>query len=130
MALAVIADLVVLLHVAFILFVVLGGLLVLRWPRLAWLHLPAVLWGALIELSGRMICPLTPLEQSLRHAAGSVGYEGGFIAHYLVPLIYPPGLTREIQILLGILVLVLNSLLYTILILRRRHVRNAPEKDL
>ena len=126
MALAVIADLVVLLHLAFILFVVLGGLLVLRWPRLAWLHLPAVLWGTLIELSGRFTCPLTPLEHFLRRAAGSVGYEGGFIDHYLVPLIYPPGLTREIQIALGMLVLAVNAFAYAALIRRRRQSTSNP----
>jgi hypothetical protein len=119
MALAVTADLIVVLHFTFILFVVLGGLLVLRWPRLAWVHLPSVLWGTLIELSGLLICPLTPLEHLLRRAAGGVDYEGGFIDHYLVPLIYPPGLTREIQIVLGILVLVINAFAYGVLIRRR-----------
>jgi hypothetical protein len=82
------ADLVVLAHLGFILFVILGGLLVLRWPRMAWIHLPAVIWGALIEFAG-WICPLTPLENWLREASGTAGYQGGFIEHYLVPIVYP-----------------------------------------
>lgn len=109
----------ILLHFGFILFVVLGGFLVLRWPRLAWAHLPALFWGALIELSGRFTCPLTPLENELLRAAGRAGYEGGFIEHYILPLIYPPGLTREVQITLGILVLAINAITYTALLVRR-----------
>jgi hypothetical protein len=105
------ADGVVVLHFAFILFVVAGGLLVLRWPRLAWLHLPVVAWGAGIEFVG-WICPLTPLENRLRRAAGEAGYAQGFIEHYLLPLIYPAGLTREIQIALGLFVLGVNALVY------------------
>lgn len=118
-----VADLVILLHLGFILFVVLGGLLVLRWPRLAWLHLPAVAWGAIIELSGQVICPLTPLENDMRQAAGGAGYAGGFIDHYLVPLIYPPGLTRGIQVALGISVVALNALAYAALVARCRRAR-------
>ncbi|MGB5441810.1 MAG: DUF2784 domain-containing protein [Gammaproteobacteria bacterium] len=113
------ADLVLVLHAAFILFVVAGGLLVLRWPRLAWLHLPCVAWGVLIELSGR-VCPLTPLENRLRHAAGSGMYEAGFIEHYLEPLIYPAGLTADIQYLLALFVLLVNSGIYTI-VWKRHH---------
>jgi hypothetical protein len=113
------ADLLVLLHLGFILFVALGGLMVLRWPRLAWIHLPAALWGALIELSG-WVCPLTPMEIGLRQSAGEAGYEGGFIEHYILPLVYPPGLTREIQITLGIGVLAVNGMAYGILLIRRR----------
>jgi len=111
---AVVADLLVLAHLGFILFVVLGGFLAVRWPRLMWVHLPAVCWAVLIELSGRLICPLTPLELALRHAAGVAGYEGGFIEHYILPLVYPPGLTRGIQILLGVLVLAINAIAYAI----------------
>ncbi|MDV3239414.1 MAG: DUF2784 domain-containing protein [Gammaproteobacteria bacterium] len=111
MTAAVLADLVVLLHLAFILFVMLGGLLVLRWRRLMWLHLPVVVWGAAIEFVG-WICPLTPLENRLRAAAGEAGYSGGFIEHYLIPLIYPAGLTRELQWLLGALVLLVNAAVY------------------
>lgn len=117
------ADLVVLLHLAFILFVSLGVVLVLRWPGLAWLHLPAAVWGVFIELSGGVLCPLTPLEKALRGAAGEAGYQGGFIDHYLIPLIYPPGLTRGMQLGLGLAVLAVNLLGYGILIARRRRAR-------
>jgi len=105
------ADAVLLVHFGFILFVLLGGLLVWKWPRIAWLHLPAVLWGALIEFSAG-ICPLTPLENRLRQAAGEGGYSGGFVERYLLPVIYPADLTRDVQLLLGLLVLVLNLAIY------------------
>lgn len=111
MSYAWLADGVLLLHLAFILFVVLGGLLLPRWPRLLWLHLPAASWGALIEFRG-WICPLTPLENHLRHLAGEAGYTGDFIAHYLLPVIYPHGLTREIQLLLGLAVVLINAAAY------------------
>jgi hypothetical protein len=121
------ADLVLLLHLAFIGFVVLGGLLVLRRPRLAWLHLPAALWGAAIEFTGKT-CPLTPLENTLRQLGGEPGYAGGFIAHYLTPLIYPPGLDANLQFLLGGLVLTINALVYWRLArrLRSRHHGQVP----
>lgn len=122
------ADLVVLLHFAFILFVVLGGLLVLRWPKLAWLHLPAAAWGAAIELAGGL-CPLTPLENALRRAAGEAGYGGGFIEHYLLPIIYPAALTRDIQLVLGLAVLFLNLAVYAWIVLRRRRARGAPAAE-
>jgi len=115
------ADAVLAAHLAFVLFVVCGGLLVLRTPRLAWLHLPAVAWGAYVELSGS-ICPLTPLEVTLRRGAGEAGYGGDFIEHYLVSLIYPAGLTRELQMALGAAVLLLNLIVYFIL-WRRRSIR-------
>ena len=105
------ADVVVLLHAAFVCFVVAGGFLVLRQPRIAWLHLPAAVWGAWIELSG-WICPLTPLEVRLRRAAGQAGYTGGFIEHYLEPLLYPVGLQRSTQLVLGVLVIGLNAIIY------------------
>lgn len=111
MTTAILADLVVLLHLAFILFVLFGGLLVLRWRRLMWMHLPVVAWGAAIEFVG-WVCPLTPLENRLRAAAGDAGYGGGFIEHYLIPLIYPADLTRELQWLLGAVVLVINAVVY------------------
>ncbi|MGB5161395.1 MAG: DUF2784 domain-containing protein [Thermoanaerobaculia bacterium] len=115
------ADLVASLHFAFVVFVVSGGLLVLRWPRLAWLHLPAVAWGASIELLG-WICPLTPLENRLRHEAGLAGYEGGFVEHYLVPLLYPASLSRSVQVILGLSVLLINAVLYGSILRRRfRH---------
>jgi hypothetical protein len=115
------ADAVLAAHLAFVLFVVCGGLLVLRTPRLAWLHLPAVAWGAFVELSGT-ICPLTPLEVTLRRGAGEAGYGGDFIEHYLVSLIYPAGLTRELQMALGAAALLLNLIVYFIL-WRRRSIR-------
>lgn len=105
------ADAVLLLHLAFILFVVLGGLLVLRRPRLAWLHLPAVVWGAFIEFTGG-VCPLTPLEVTLRQRAGEAGFTGGFIEHYVTAVIYPGGLTRPTQVAFGVLVLALNGFVY------------------
>ncbi len=115
------ADLVASLHLAFVVFVVSGGLLVLRWPRSAWLHLPAVAWGASIELLG-WICPLTPLENRLRHEAGLAGYEGGFVEHYLLPLLYPASLSRSVQVILGLSVLLINAVLYGSILRRRfRH---------
>ena len=105
------AEAVVLVHFAFVLFVVLGGLVVLRWPRLAWFHLPAAIWGGAIELTG-LICPLTPLEKWLLEAGGLAAYEGGFIAHYILPVLYPAGLTRGIQLGLGVAVTVLNAAIY------------------
>ena len=113
------ADAVIIVHLAFILFAVLGGLLVWRWRRLAWLHLPACCWAAAIEFWG-WICPLTPLENWLRERGGTVGYETGFIEHYLLPLIYPAALTREVQIVLGLLVVAINLSLYGWLLRRRR----------
>jgi len=101
------ADLVLVVHLAFVLFVVLGGLLVLRWPRVALLHVPAAIWGVLIEYTG-WICPLTPLENSLRRSGGEAGYSGGFIQHYIQPLLYPAGLTRGTQIVLGSIALLVN----------------------
>ncbi len=121
---SVLADAVLLLHFAFVAFVAAGGLLVLRWPRLAWLHLPAVVWGALVELAG-WICPLTPLENLLRERAGRTGYSGDFVEHYLMLLIYPSGLTANTQLLLGIGVLAVNLAIYAAVLLRARR-RRAP----
>jgi uncharacterized membrane protein YhhN len=115
----VLADAVLIGHLAFVLFVVGGGALVLRWPRLAWLHLPAAAWGVAIEFGG-WICPLTPLENHLRQLAGQAAYEGDFIARYLLAVLYPQGLTREIQWLLGSAVLVINAVVYAIWLQRRR----------
>jgi hypothetical protein len=112
------ADLVLVVHLAFVLFVVLGGLLVLKWPRLAWLHVPAAVWGVLIEYKG-WICPLTPLENSFRARGGGAGYSGGFIEHYIQPLLYPAGLTRGTQIVLGSLALLVNLTAYGVVIARR-----------
>jgi hypothetical protein len=107
----VLADLLVIIHLAFILFVVLGGLLALRRWWLALLHLPTALWGVFIEVSGGF-CPLTPLENEFRRLSGSGGYPGGFVEHYLLPLIYPAGLSREIQLVLALLVLLANLAIY------------------
>ena len=105
------ADLILVLHLGFILFVALGGVLLFRWPRVAYVHLPAAAWGILIELAGG-ICPLTPLEQDLRRRGGEAGYAGDFIGHYLTAAIYPTGLTRAIQIALGVIVLLANGMIY------------------
>ena len=118
------ADLIVVVHIAFVLFAVLGGLLVLRWRRLAWVHVPAALWAAAIEFAG-WICPLTPLENRLRARAGAGVYEGGFIEHYLLPLLYPDALTRRLQILLGLLVVGLNVAIYAGILLGARRRRAA-----
>ncbi len=114
------ADTVVFLHFAFTVFVVLGGFLAWRWRRLAWIHVPAAVWGAFIELAG-WICPLTPLENHFRRLAGEAGYTGGFIEHYLLPVLYPRGLTPTIQIILGIIVVVVNGYAYWVYFRRRRH---------
>lgn len=122
----VLADAVVVFHFGFVLFVVLGGLLVLRWPRLAWLHVPAALWGALIEFAG-WICPLTPLEKSLRRMGGGAGYQGGFIEHYVLPVLYPRGLTRSVQLMLGAVVVAINVYVYWRLVRQRGRPRTASE---
>jgi hypothetical protein len=114
----VLADAVVLLHFVFLLFVVLGGLLVLRWWKVAWLHLPAVAWGAFVEMYLRY-CPLTPLENRLREQGGLGTYDTGFIDHYIVPLIYPPGLTPSLQFALGVLLIVFYAIVYAIAWRRR-----------
>lgn len=121
----ILADTVFLAHLAFILFVVGGALLALRWPKVAWAHIPAVIWAAFVELSGTL-CPLTPWENSLRRSAGGTGFSGGFIEHYLLPVVYPEALTREIQIALGAGLLALNLVVYGIL-WRRRKQRTARE---
>jgi hypothetical protein len=113
------ADAVVWVHLAFIVWVVAGGLAVLARPWLAVLHLPAATWGVWIEWSGGL-CPLTPLENTLRTQAGEGGYDGGFVEHYLIPLIYPEGLTREWQWVLGAGVLVVNVAVYTMVWTRSR----------
>jgi hypothetical protein len=120
------ADLVVLLHFAFVLFVIFGGLLVLRWPKVAYLHLPVAAYGALIELVG-WVCPLTPLEKRLRENAGLEAYEGGFVEHYILPVLYPSGLTRGVQLVLGALVIGVNLVIYGI-IARRRGARVSPSQ--
>jgi hypothetical protein len=118
----ILADVVVGIHALFVAFVMLGGLLALRRPWVAALHLPAAVWGALIELRG-WICPLTPLEKSLRAAAGEAGYQGGFIEHYLLPVLYPAGLTRNVQLVLGAAVIVVNVAIYAVVLQRARAAR-------
>jgi hypothetical protein len=111
------ANAVVLLHALFIVFIVFGGFLAWRWRWVAVLHVPAAIWGVLIEYRG-WICPLTPLENALRVKAGQAGYSGGFVEHYLLPAMYPSGLTPRIQAGLGTLVLVVNVVAYTIFVRR------------
>jgi len=105
------ADIVVVLHFTFILFVLMGGILSIWWRKVVWIHIPAAAWGVLIEFAG-WICPLTPLENLLRVKSGEVGYLGGFVEKYILPVIYPAGLTREIQIALGIFVIIINLAIY------------------
>jgi hypothetical protein len=113
------ADLVVAVHFAFVVFVAVGGVLVLRWPRLAWVHLPCAAWGALVMFGG-WVCPLTPLENDLRRLGGEAGYGGGFVERYLTAILYPDGLTRGHQVALGLLVLAVNGYVYLRLWRRRR----------
>jgi len=117
------ADMVVLLHFLFVIFVVFGGLLVLRWKRVVWLHLPAAAWGVAIELGG-WICPLTPLENRFRRMGGEAGYSGSFIERYLEPLLYPLGLTRHTQLVFGLAVLLVNLAIYARLVLHRTDRRS------
>jgi len=105
------ADIVVVIHFAFTIFVLLGGILAIWWRKVVWLHIPAAVWGALIEFAG-WICPLTPLENRLRVKGGEAGYPGGFVEEHILPVIYPAGLTREIQIILGIFVITVNLVIY------------------
>lgn len=116
------ADLVVGLHFAFVLFVVLGGLFALRWPRAAWFHIPTAIWGAGIEFV-QGVCPLTPLENRFRHLGGEAGYAGGFVEHYLWPVLYPAGLSQNVQLGLGIFVVLLNLVIYTVVWRRRARRR-------
>jgi hypothetical protein len=114
----VLADLVLLAHAAFVAFVALGGLVALRWPRCAWIHLPAVLWGVFVEYAG-IVCPLTPIEIFLRRQAGEAAYRGDFVGHYLTALLYPEDLTRATQIALGTLALGINVIVYSWIAMRR-----------
>ena len=125
------ADVVVLCHLGFIVFVLAGGLLVLRWKRLAWAHVPSITWGMSTEFFG-LWCPLTPLENWLRESSGGARYEVGFIEHYIMPIVYPEGLTREMQIAMGSLALLVNGLIYGILcrkVLRARARNSSGAKD-
>lgn len=113
------ADFILLLHLAFIVFVLFGGLLVFKWRWLIWLHIPAAIWGALIVITG-WICPLTPVENRLRQAAGGEAYSTSFIEHYLLPVIYPLNLNREIFIAMGIAVILINAVVYTVLYIKHK----------
>ncbi len=115
------ADLVVTLHLAFVVFTALGGLLALRWRWVPWVHLPAAAWGGFVEVTGR-ICPLTPLENRLRNGAGGSIYEGDFVQHYLMPIVYPPSLTREVQFALAAALIVVNIVVYAVVWQRRAKV--------
>ena len=118
------ADLVLILHAMFVAFVMLGSLAVLHWPRAAWVHVPVALWGAGIEFLGG-ICPLTPLENHWRRLAGEQGYPGGFVEHYVVAVLYPEGLTRRVQLVLGALVLLVNVGIYAWVLWRRLRLPGA-----
>jgi hypothetical protein len=115
------ADLIVFVHVAFVVFALLGGILAARWRPFVWIHLPAVIWAAIVEFFG-WVCPLTPLENWLRRKAGQGGYPSDFVAHYILPVLYPEGLTHNVQIALGALVLLINLAIYGWLF--RARVRN------
>ena len=129
MAFRLAADVVLVIHLAFIAFVVLGGLLVARRPVLAWIHLPAAAWGAYVEITGK-VCPLTYLENRMRLRAGEAGYTESFVEHYLLPVIYPGGLTRGMQVTLAAIVIVINVGIYSYLLLRRRKRRiNEPRQS-
>ena len=117
-----IADALVVAHFLFIAFVVAGGLLVIYWPRAAWVHLPAAFWGAVVEFTG-WICPLTPLENYFRGLAGGAAYSGDFVAQYFMYLIYPENLTREAQFALGVFVVIINVIFYTLALMKHRRAR-------
>jgi len=116
----ILADVVVSVHFFFIVFVLLGGLLAFRWHWIPWLHIPAVAWGGFIEITGR-ICPLTPLENSLRRAGGLTDYSQSFIERYVVPVVYPEELAREFQVVMGSALIALNILIYAFLVWHRRN---------
>ena len=113
------ADFIVLIHIAFIVFVLAGGLLAFKWRWVIWLHIPAAIWGALIEIVG-WVCPLTPIENMLRQASAGEVYASSFLDRYLAPLIYPAGFTDEMATATGIVVIVINFLIYSIFLIRRK----------
>jgi hypothetical protein len=122
------ADATLLLHLAFIVFAVAGGVLALRWPRVVWAHLPAAGWAAVVMFTG-WVCPLTPLENHFRALGGQAGYDGGFIENYIASVIYPDGITRGTQALLGAAVLLLNLAVYGWLLYRRRGRPCHPQRS-
>ena len=121
-------DAVAILHLLFVAFAVVGGLLALRWRWLPWLHLPALAWAATVEFTG-WICPLTPLENQLRMAGGAVGYSGGFVDHYLLPLLYPASLDRDTQLVLGLGLLAINAVAYFLVLRRSRSKPDVRHRD-
>ncbi len=123
----VLADGLVIFHLAFVGFVIFGGFLAWKWRRALFAHVPALAWGIWVEVSGQ-ICPLTALEDHLRHLAGQAGYHGGFIRHYLLPILYPPGLTRPNQWALAAMLLAINAIAYGYLWAHRKH-RIASERN-
>jgi hypothetical protein len=120
----VLADLTVIAHLGFVLFVIVGGLLVFRNHRVAWVHLPAALWGAWVELAG-WICPLTPVEHWLREQGGEAAYTSGFVEHYIIPILYPAALSRDVQFVLAALVIGVNATVYTLVWRQARHASRA-----
>lgn len=120
MLFSLLADMVLVVHLAFVGFVVLGGPLVLRCPRVAWVHVRMVIWAVAVEWTG-WVCPLTPLENWLRSMGGSQGYRGGFLDRYLLPILYPEELTRSLQMVLGAVVMLLNMVIYGVILWRKRH---------
>ena len=120
----VLADLLVVLHLAFVGFVIFGGFLAWKWPQVVLAHLPALAWGLWVELSGQ-ICPLTALEKHLRHLAGEAGYHGGFLHHYVLPILYPPGLERPDQWLLAAVLLAINAVAYRQVLAQRKKRKSA-----
>ena len=126
MAFRLLADATVVLHLVFVLFVIGGGLLALRWPRVAWVHLPAAAWGAWVEFAG-WVCPLTPMENWLRQRAGQAAYSASFVDQYMLPVLYPAALTRDTQWLLGGLVLVINAAVYLIVLNRVKAERRTKK---
>lgn len=122
------ADAVVVCHLAFIVFVLGGGFLVLRWPKVAWVHVPSAIWGALIEFEG-WICPLTPLENRFRELAGEAAYRGDFVERYLLPIIYPENLTPAVQRVLGAAVIAVNTAAYALVIVRKRPSRRVESRE-
>ncbi|HEV7784247.1 MAG TPA: DUF2784 domain-containing protein [Thermoanaerobaculia bacterium] len=125
----ILTDLLVAFHLGFVFFVCLGGLFVLRWPRMIWLHLPAAIWGAIVEWT-QTVCPLTTLENHLRHLRGQAGYINGFIEYHITRVLYPDGLTKSMQIALGVFVVLLNAGGYVVVFwLRRRRPRAGSKID-
>jgi hypothetical protein len=125
MAYRLLADSITVLHLAFVAFVLFGGFLVVRWRRSIWIHGPAVLWGAVVECAG-WVCPLTPLENWLRLKGHTRGYSGGFVEHYLAPLLYPDALTPGLQVVLGGLVIAVNLMVYGYALRARRRRARVP----